>query len=84
MPVQPNDPARACLMHGMVDLLGVSLAEALSSGRLDRGELDAMSTRCGACTRSDDCILWMVENADGAETSPAYCLNGERLGTLRR
>ena len=73
----------ACLMLGMAEKLGVNPTAALSVGQLDQADLDAMVARCKGCTKGDDCILWMVEHAAGAETAPGYCLNGERLAELR-
>ena len=75
---------RDCLMHGMADKLGVDPAVAVASGQLTAYELSAMQARCEACVRHDDCILWMVDHATGAETAPGYCLNSEELSQLRK
>jgi len=69
----------ACLMQGMADKLGVEGA----IGALPVAQMDKMVTTCRACTRADDCILWMVEHSTGAATTPDYCLNGEYLELMR-
>jgi len=69
----------ACLMQGMADKLGLDAAV----NALERERLGGMVTTCHACTRADDCILWMVDHSGGAETAPDYCLNAEVLGVMR-
>lgn len=73
----------ACLMQGMAERLGVDLDAAVAAGRLPEAERDAMVARCRDCAKPDCCILWMIDHP-AADTAPGYCLNGERLGTLRR
>ena len=78
------DRARtACLMQGMADRLGVDIDAQVSAARLGAGERDAMVARCRDCTKSDDCILWMVEHAT-SDAAPDFCLNGEELAALGR
>ncbi len=72
----------ACLMTGMADHIGADLGAALADGRLSQDEHMAMVAQCRDCTKPDACILWMIDH-DHAEAAPDYCLNGERLGTLR-
>ncbi len=72
-----------CLMTGMADRLGVDPALAVASGQLTADALSGMQVQCGACVRKDDCILWMVEHATGADAAPGYCLNAEELAQLR-
>lgn len=69
-----------CLMQGMSRTLGTSPARI--EGRLGRARLDAMVETCRACTRSDDCILWLLSHQDGSRRAPGYCLNGEQLEVL--
>ncbi|MDJ0629399.1 MAG: DUF6455 family protein [Rhodobacter sp.] len=83
MPDRIEEARSACLMYGMADKLGVNPAAAMGTGRLHAAGLDAMVDRCRACTKSDDCILWMVDHSAGAARAPDYCLNGEELQSLR-
>lgn len=84
MPNRMEEAKTACLMLGMADRLGVSPGSALAAGRLTEESLGEMVARCRQCAKSDECILWMVENADGAGEAPGYCLNSEELGQLAR
>ncbi|MDF0600742.1 DUF6455 family protein [Psychromarinibacter sp. C21-152] len=70
----------ACLMQGMSRTLGTSPAGI--EGQLGRARLEAMVETCRACTKSDDCILWLLEHGAGARRAPGYCLNGEQLEVL--
>ncbi|WP_425052932.1 DUF6455 family protein [Psychromarinibacter sp. S121] len=77
-----EDADTACLMQGMSRVLGTSADQI--EGRLGGERLRDMVTTCRSCTRSDDCILWLVENEAGARRAPGYCLNGEQLEVLTR
>lgn len=67
----------ACLMQGMADKLGVSV------DALPPAQVGALVATCRCCTRSNDCILWMVDHSTGTGAAPDYCLNGEKLGVMR-
>jgi hypothetical protein len=82
MSIRTEAARTACLMQGMADHLSVDLAALIRAGRLSEAERDEMVTRCRACTKGDDCILWMIEH-DQAKDAPGYCLNGEDLTALR-
>lgn len=68
----------AILMDGMADKLGVA-----PDRDLDPKRLAALRATCTACTKRDDCILWMLDHARGAEAAPVYCLNRNDLSALR-
>ena len=76
-----NKAAREdCLMYGMADKLSVGAALSALPG--DR--VEALVDACRRCVKPDDCILWMIDHANGAGTAPDYCLNAETLNQLRR
>lgn len=72
----------ACLMQGMSRVLGTSPDQI--EGHLGRERMEAMVETCRACTRSDDCILWLLDHQEGSRRAPGYCLNGEQLEVLAR
>ncbi|RMD89826.1 MAG: hypothetical protein D6811_11660 [Alphaproteobacteria bacterium] len=72
-----------CLMLGMAERLGVDVKALVRTGALAPQEHAQMIARCRACSRADDCILWLVER-DSAEKAPGWCLNAEELEALAR
>lgn len=78
--VKPGD---GCLMHGMAERLGADVERAATAGELSREEVDDMVTRCGQCTKHDDCILWLLDHQGAQETPPDYCLNTQELQYVR-
>lgn len=72
----------ALLMDGMADKLHADLSHARANGTISRADALAMATRCKACTKRDDCILWMLDHSGGAEHAPPFCLNAETLEGL--
>ncbi|GAA3864372.1 DUF6455 family protein [Celeribacter arenosi] len=80
--IQPR-PGQACLMHGMADRLGADVEIAARSGEISQGELSDMVTRCGQCTKHDDCIIWLIEHQGRQEAAPDYCLNTHELQYVR-
>ena len=72
----------ALLMDGMADKLHADLAEARADGALSRHEAAQMTARCQACTKHDDCILWLLDHDTGASKAPPFCLNAEELEML--
>nr|WP_321510984.1 DUF6455 family protein [uncultured Celeribacter sp.] len=76
-------PGTACLMHGMAERLGADVERAARSGELSRGELDDMITRCGNCTKHDECIMWLLNHQGPQDSTPDYCLNSHELQYVR-
>lgn len=79
----PLRPGGACLMHGMAERLGADVERAATAGEISREELSDMVTRCGQCTKHDDCILWLLEHQGPQQTAPDFCLNTQELQYVR-
>ena len=71
---------RYWLTDAMARGAGVRLPDAVATGQLSRPDLGEMVARCGACTKTDTCLLHLAE---GAETVPGFCLNNEVIEALR-
>ncbi|WP_417249369.1 DUF6455 family protein [Celeribacter sp.] len=81
-----NDTPRhgtGCLMDGMAERLGADVAAAARAGDLSREEVGDLVTRCGQCTRHDDCILWLMDHQGPQDAPPAFCLNTQELQYVR-
>ncbi len=74
---------RAWLMRGMAETTGVDFDRALAEGQITQAEYDGMVRRCADCTAGETCMRWRAEGAPGAPELPGYCLNHERIESLR-
>lgn len=60
---------------------GADLCCAVVDGWLERRELDAIVSRCSACTAQEDCGAWLVQ-AEPLAPPPGFCPNRTVLAAL--
>lgn len=71
------------LTRSVARTLGVSLSEAMATGRLSARDYAAMVTSCRACTRREICEQWLASRQDRPSRAPAHCAHAETLDRLR-
>ncbi|MBN2906379.1 MAG: hypothetical protein JXJ18_06715 [Rhodobacteraceae bacterium] len=71
------------LAQGMARTIGVNVNEALSVGRMGRGEFAELVARCCHCDRGESCMAWMACQSAGAEDLPGYCALKPRIEALK-
>ena len=74
----------ADLVNRMADTLGVDLAEETLRGELPPQDLRATVLNCMGCREAGACETWLAEHPEGADATPGYCRNKERLEALAR
>lgn len=80
-----GDPARHFwLTRSVARSMGISLTEALSTGRLTPQQYAEMVTECRKCPLVAQCENWLAHSAAGATEAPAHCVNAPLLNGLRR
>lgn len=68
------------LTQAMARSAGVSISSALATDRLSPGGFAEMVARCGACSKTDCCLLHLADPR--SEDVPGYCLNHETIAAL--
>ena len=71
-------------VNRMADTLGVELAEEMLRGNLPPQDLRATVLNCMGCREASACETWLSEHPEGADATPGYCRNKERLEALAR
>ena len=72
------------LVNRMADTLGVDLAEEMLRGNLPPQDLRATVLNCMGCREAGACETWLAAHPEGADATPGYCRNKERLEALAR
>lgn len=71
------------LVDRMSGTLGLDLEETMMQGRMQIDTLGDAVLSCTGCTRTQDCMHWMEDNATGAETAPDYCRNRDLFDRIK-
>jgi len=61
----------------------ISLTEAMAEGRLSPGEYAQIVTRCRASDCAAQCINWLAQQQQIAQTAPEFCANADCLNALQ-
>jgi len=69
----------ATLVGRMADTIGVDLAEEMQRGNFSPESWRAAVMSCTGCDNPDGCEAWLEAHRDGAEETPGYCRNKDRL-----
>ncbi len=77
----PEAPKAWWLTRGMARVSGVNLSQAVVEGWLQRGEVEALISRCAACTRESSCETWLARSG-GARAMPDFCPNRAAIEAL--
>jgi hypothetical protein len=72
------------LVNRMAGTLGVDLAEEMLRGDLPTQDLRATVLNCMGCREAGACETWLAAHPEGADATPGYCRNKERLEALAR
>jgi hypothetical protein len=72
------------LVNRMAETLGVDLAEEMLRGNLPPQDLRATVLNCMGCREAGACENWLSDHPEGADATPGYCRNKERLEALAR
>ena len=80
-----GDPAHHFwLTRSVARVMGLSLAEAMTEGRLTKEEFARMVTRCRGCGQVSACEHWLGASATLSDSAPPQCLNGDVLNALAK
>lgn len=80
-----GDPARHFwLTRSVARSMGVSLSEAMSTGRLSAQGYAQMVTDCRKCLFVTQCEHWLAQSGGGASEAPEVCANADLLNDLRQ
>ena len=74
----------AGLVNRMAETLGVDLAEEAQRGNLPPQDLRGVVLNCMGCREAGACESWLADHPEGADATPGYCRNKERLEALAR
>jgi hypothetical protein len=77
----PDAPKAWWLTRGMARISGVNLPRAVVEGWLPRAELEDLVARCAACTRGEQCEIWLMQSGK-ADAMPAFCPNKAGIEAL--
>ena len=72
------------LVNRMAGTLGVDLAEEMLRGDFPPQDLRATVLTCMGCREAGACESWLAAHPEGADATPDYCRNRERLEALAR
>jgi len=70
------------LTRSVARCIGVSLSEAMVTGRLTPQGYAEMVTRCRASGCSQNCAQWLAAQQRRADAAPEFCANAESLNNL--
>lgn len=70
------------LTRSVAKVMGISLTEAMSNGRLTAQDYASLVTTCRGCNRVGTCQCWLGEQLQTSPSAPPGCLNGTALATL--
>lgn len=84
MPLMDRFDRHADLVHRMAGTLGVDLAEEALRGTMPPQDLRDTVLNCMGCRQAGACATWLDAQRGGAEATPDYCRNKERLEALAR
>lgn len=63
--------------------LGVSLGEAMATGKLTQKDYADLVTRCRQCCFVDTCETWLANNSLDATTAPDFCQHADLFEALK-
>lgn len=72
----------ADLVDRMAETLGVDLAEEMLRGNLPPQDMRSTVMRCMGCREAGACAAWLDAHEGGADATPSFCRNKERLEGL--
>ncbi|WP_319825649.1 DUF6455 family protein [Thalassovita sp.] len=79
-----GDPARHFwLTRSVARSMGISLSEAMGTGRLSPERYARMVTECRKCAFVTECEHWLAHNGASATEAPEDCANAALLNSLR-
>ena len=70
------------LTRSVAKVMGISLSEAMASGRLTAQDYAAMVTECRECPLVQSCQCWLGEQRALAKSAPPGCANANQLKAL--
>lgn len=71
------------LARRMAKAVGADIAAAQEDGRLSETDWADAVNRCRGCDDPVDCVGWLADHHDGAETTPGYCRNTALFEALK-
>ena len=74
----------ADLVDRMAGTLGLDLAEEMLRGALPPQDMRGLVLTCMGCREAGACKGWLDAHPEGADMTPSYCRNKERLEGLAR